>query len=176
LPPTLSEFEARRHPCRDRCWSAVISQAFCPVARSLDAGDAFFADEHVTPLNRLRFVDAPEVALMAVIVIAIALGNLHPPTVSFLPGMRYYAGNWDISTWCLTESATEKIHDATRLVDAINTSRVSAGHLAYFRVVSRREFARLRSSARFLRRVRFPAAPPVKGRRDAALLSCRMLG
>lgn len=24
--------------------------------------------------------------------------------------MRYYAGNWDISTWCLTESATNKIH------------------------------------------------------------------
>lgn len=49
-------------------------------------------------------------ALMAVIVTAIVLGNLHPPSVSFLPGMRYYAGNWDISTWCMTESATEKIH------------------------------------------------------------------
>ncbi|WP_368681810.1 DUF3556 domain-containing protein [Mycobacterium intracellulare] len=54
----------------------------------------------------------PVAALMAVIVTAIALGNLHPPSVSFLPGMRYYAGNWDISTWCLTESATTKIHDA----------------------------------------------------------------
>lgn len=50
------------------------------------------------------------VALMAVIVTAIVVGNLHPPAVSFLPGMRYYAGNWDISTWCLTESATNKIH------------------------------------------------------------------
>jgi len=49
-------------------------------------------------------------ALMTVIVAAIALGNLNPPKVSFLPGMRYYAGNWDISTWCLTESATAKIH------------------------------------------------------------------
>ncbi|BBX03849.1 hypothetical protein BST36_02700 [Mycolicibacterium moriokaense] len=49
-------------------------------------------------------------ALMAVIVAAIVVGNLHPPAVSFLPGMRYYAGNWDISTWCLTESATNKIH------------------------------------------------------------------
>lgn len=49
-------------------------------------------------------------ALMAVIATAIVLGNIHPPSVSFLPGMRYYAGNWDISTWCLTESATEKIH------------------------------------------------------------------
>jgi hypothetical protein len=49
-------------------------------------------------------------ALMAVIVAGIAVGNLNPPAVSFLPGMRYYAGNWDISTWCMTESATEKIH------------------------------------------------------------------
>jgi hypothetical protein len=49
-------------------------------------------------------------ALMVVIVTAIVLGNIHPPAVSFLPGMRYYAGNWDISTWCMTESATDKIH------------------------------------------------------------------
>lgn len=49
-------------------------------------------------------------ALMVPIVVSIALGNLNPPKVSFLPGMRYYAGNWDISTWCLTETATEKIH------------------------------------------------------------------
>jgi hypothetical protein len=48
--------------------------------------------------------------LMVVIMTAIVLGNIHPPSVSFLPGMRYYAGNWDISMWCLTESATEKIH------------------------------------------------------------------
>ena len=32
------------------------------VQFTLDPGDAFFADEHVTLHNRLRFVDAPEVA------------------------------------------------------------------------------------------------------------------
>ncbi|EID18214.1 DUF3556 domain-containing protein [Mycolicibacterium phlei] len=47
--------------------------------------------------------------LMAVLLATIAVGNLCPTKVSFLPGMRYYAGNWDISTWCLTESATGKI-------------------------------------------------------------------
>ncbi|KUI41474.1 hypothetical protein AU197_16685 [Mycobacterium sp. IS-1590] len=52
-------------------------------------------------------------ALLAVLVAAIAVGNLDPTKVSFLPGMRYYAGNWDISTWCLTASATEKIHAHT---------------------------------------------------------------
>jgi hypothetical protein len=35
-------------------------------------------------------------------------------------------------------------------VDAINTFRVSAGHFAYFRVVSRRPIRRFPSSARFL--------------------------
>ena len=51
-------------------------------------------------------------------------------------------------------------------VDAINTRRVSAGRFACFRVVSRRQNRRFCSSARFLRRVRFPAAPPGKGRAD----------
>ena len=37
------------------------------------------------------------------------IGNLYPRRVSFLPGMRYYAGNWDVSVWCLTESASQKI-------------------------------------------------------------------
>ena len=46
-------------------------------------------------------------------------------------------------------------------VDVINTFCVSAGRFAYFRVVSRSQIQRLRSSARFLKGVRFPAAPPV---------------
>src|ERR1700756_5070318 len=45
-------------------------------------------------------------------------------------------------------------------VDAINTFRVAAGRFAYFRVVSRTEIRHFRWSARFLWRVRFPAAPP----------------
>ncbi|NDZ92909.1 DUF3556 domain-containing protein [Streptomyces sp. SID6673] len=36
-------------------------------------------------------------------------GNLMPRKVSFLPGMRYYAGNWDTSLWCLTPAASAKI-------------------------------------------------------------------
>ena len=44
-------------------------------------------------------------------------------------------------------------------VDAINICRVAAGRFACFRVVSRTQVPRLRRSASFLRRVRFPAAP-----------------
>jgi len=47
-------------------------------------------------------------AVMAGIVIA---GNLMPQKISFLPGMRYYAGNWDTTLWCVTASAEAKIAD-----------------------------------------------------------------
>ena len=46
--------------------------------------------------------------VMAGIVIA---GNLFPRKISFLPGMRYYAGNWDTTLWCITPSAEAKIAD-----------------------------------------------------------------
>ena len=53
-----------------------------------------------TPLPLLLFV---------VVAGTVVLGNLFPRKVSFLPGMRYYAGNWDTSLWCLKASAEEKI-------------------------------------------------------------------
>lgn len=49
------------------------------------------------------------VLLFAVLATTVVVGNLFPRKVSFLPGMRYYAGNWDSSLWCLKPSATEKI-------------------------------------------------------------------
>ena len=52
------------------------------------------------PLPVLLFV------VMAGTVIA---GNLFPHKISFLPGMRYYAGNWDTTLWCITPSAEAKI-------------------------------------------------------------------
>ena len=49
--------------------------------------------------------------LVAVVGGTVVLGNLFPRKVSFLPGMRYYAGNWDTSLWCLTPSAEQKISE-----------------------------------------------------------------
>ncbi|MHA7662338.1 DUF3556 domain-containing protein [Mycolicibacterium sp. HS_4_1] len=49
------------------------------------------------------------IVLFAVVAGTVVLGNLFPRKVSFLPGMRYYAGNWDTSLWCLKPSASEKI-------------------------------------------------------------------
>jgi Transmembrane protein of unknown function (DUF3556) len=47
--------------------------------------------------------------LFAVVAGTVALGNLFPRRVSFLPGMRYYAGNWDTTLWCIKPSADQKI-------------------------------------------------------------------
>lgn len=47
--------------------------------------------------------------LFAVSAGTVAIGNLFPRKVSFLPGMRYYAGNWDTSLWCIKPSAAVKI-------------------------------------------------------------------
>ncbi|OBC13407.1 hypothetical protein A5784_31555 [Mycobacterium sp. 852013-50091_SCH5140682] len=49
------------------------------------------------------------VVLFAVVAGTVVVGNLFPRKVSFLPGMRYYAGNWDTSLWCIKGSADEKI-------------------------------------------------------------------
>ena len=49
------------------------------------------------------------ILLFAVVGGTVVLGNLFPRKVSFLPGMRYYAGNWDTTLWCIKPSAEEKI-------------------------------------------------------------------
>jgi hypothetical protein len=49
------------------------------------------------------------IVLFAVVAGTVVLGNLFPRKVSFLPGMRYYAGNWDTTLWCVKPSAEQKI-------------------------------------------------------------------
>jgi Transmembrane protein of unknown function (DUF3556) len=49
------------------------------------------------------------ILLFAVVAGTVVTGNLLPRKVSFLPGMRYYAGNWDTTLWCIKPSADEKI-------------------------------------------------------------------
>jgi Transmembrane protein of unknown function (DUF3556) len=51
----------------------------------------------------------PVAILFVVIAGVVIVGNLFPRKISFLPGMRYYAGNWDTTLWCIKPSADEKI-------------------------------------------------------------------
>ncbi len=50
----------------------------------------------------------PIVVLMSVIAATVAYGNLVPARVSFLPSMRYYAGNWAASFWCFRGDALDR--------------------------------------------------------------------
>ncbi len=56
----------------------------------------------------------PVALLFVVMVTVVTIGNLFPRKVSFLPGMRYYAGNWDTTLWCVKPSADDRIEKATR--------------------------------------------------------------
>ena len=59
---------------------------------------------------RLSDMTSPLPILLAAFLVGIVIiGNLFPRKVSFLPGMRYYAGNWDTGLWCIKPSAAEKI-------------------------------------------------------------------
>jgi hypothetical protein len=51
----------------------------------------------------------PVAILFAVLAGIVIAGNMFPRKISFLPGMRYYAGNWDTTLWCVKPSADEKI-------------------------------------------------------------------
>lgn len=60
------------------------------------------------------------IILIAALAVVPIVGNLFPKQVSFLPAMRYYAGNWATSTWCLRDGVEDKIEanvtKASRLV------------------------------------------------------------
>jgi hypothetical protein len=51
--------------------------------------------------------------LLAILIVALVIvpitGNLFPQKISFLPAMRYYAGNWATSVWCFRAGAEDKI-------------------------------------------------------------------
>lgn len=51
----------------------------------------------------------PILGLMAVLVGIVVYGNLVPAKVSFLPAMRYYAGNWAATFWCFRGDALERL-------------------------------------------------------------------
>ncbi|SOX55188.1 DUF3556 domain-containing protein [Mycobacterium ahvazicum] len=54
------------------------------------------------------------VVLFAVITTVVVVGNLFPRKVSFLPGMRYYAGNWDTTVWCVKPAVDDKFRTGSR--------------------------------------------------------------
>ncbi|BDT87548.1 DUF3556 domain-containing protein [Nocardia cyriacigeorgica] len=74
----------------------------------------------------LAQVDSPALlALVFAVLIGIVIaGNLFPAKISFLPGMRYYAGNWDTTLWCIKPSADAKIRAGIIAVAAMPAAQL----------------------------------------------------
>ncbi|BDU06941.1 DUF3556 domain-containing protein [Nocardia cyriacigeorgica] len=74
----------------------------------------------------LAQVDSP--ALLALVFAGlmgiVIAGNLFPAKISFLPGMRYYAGNWDTTLWCIKPSADAKIRAGIIAVAAMPAAQL----------------------------------------------------
>lgn len=62
------------------------------------------------PGTDLGALDGPALValLIATMVAVVVWGNLVPSKVSFLPAMRYYAGNWAASSWCFRGDALDR--------------------------------------------------------------------
>ncbi|MEU4310966.1 DUF3556 domain-containing protein [Nocardia sp. NPDC024068] len=66
----------------------------------------------------------PVAALFLVSAGTVILGAFFPRKVSFLPGMRYYAGNWDTGLWCIKPSAMAKIADGLVSIASMPTAQL----------------------------------------------------
>jgi hypothetical protein len=87
-----------------------------------------FGHYGATPLSTLD--DPLLIALLAVVCVGLpVLGNFRPDLVSFLPSMRYYAGNWATSQWLFDkESGAEEKLDR----ELVKSAPVPVEQLAKF--------------------------------------------
>ena len=97
----------------------------------------------------VRAIDLNSPLLLAILIVALAvvpIGNLFPEKISFLPAMRYYAGNWATSIWCFRSGVEDKIeanivkssalvvNQLAKLYDA-DTAEIMADKTAAFRAM-----------------------------------------
>ncbi|HYF47710.1 MAG TPA: DUF3556 domain-containing protein, partial [Acidimicrobiales bacterium] len=68
---------------------------------------------HFSELSPLDVLDDPLLTglLVAGILIGPVYGSLRPDKVSFLPAMRYYAGNWAASLWLFRKGRDERLDE-----------------------------------------------------------------
>lgn len=71
----------------------------------------------------VRAIDLRSPLLLAILIVGLGVvpitGNIFPKQISFLPAMRYYAGNWATSTWCLRRGAEDKIESSITKASAL---------------------------------------------------------
>jgi len=77
----------------------------------------------------IRAVDLNSPLLLAILIAGLAVvpiaGNIFPTQISFLPAMRYYAGNWATSTWCLRKGAEDKIESSITKASALAPNQLA---------------------------------------------------
>ncbi|HWF27440.1 MAG TPA: DUF3556 domain-containing protein [Mycobacterium sp.] len=77
----------------------------------------------------IHAVDLQSPLLLAILIVALAMvpiaGNIFPEKISFLPAMRYYAGNWATSIWCFRAGAEDKME-----ADIVKSSALVVNQLA----------------------------------------------
>jgi hypothetical protein len=65
--------------------------------------------------SEVRFweIDSPLLAVVLIVALVVVpvLGNLRPDKVSFLPSMRYYAGNWATSSWLFRDGGFDRFQE-----------------------------------------------------------------
>jgi hypothetical protein len=97
----------------------------------------------------IRATDLRSPLLLALVIATVAIviaGNVFPEKISFLPAMRYYAGNWATSIWCFRAGAEDKIeanivkssalvvNQLAKMYDA-DTAEIMADKVAAFRAM-----------------------------------------
>ena len=77
----------------------------------------------------IRAVDLNSPLLLAILIAGLAVvpiaGNFFPTQISFLPAMRYYAGNWATSTWCVRKGAEDKIESRITKASALAPNQLA---------------------------------------------------
>jgi hypothetical protein len=77
----------------------------------------------------IRAVDLNSPLLLAILIAGLAVvpiaGNFFPTQISFLPAMRYYAGNWATSTWCLRKGSEDKIESSITKASALAPNQLA---------------------------------------------------
>jgi hypothetical protein len=63
--------------------------------------------------------------LMAALLVIPVVGNMFPQQISFLPALRYYAGNWASSVWCFRAGVEDKIEE-----NVVKSSALTAKQIA----------------------------------------------
>jgi hypothetical protein len=74
------------------------------------AAVVLFGANAAVPVWPLEAVWLAPLLVLALVVAPLA-GNLWPQRISFLPSMRYYAGNWACSAWLLRPAAIARIEE-----------------------------------------------------------------